>query len=87
LFVEAYAPADYNETVNTLALARYTKTEALEFNKGWAMESQMNVLPLCTMPRALFSVRATPYTRMADQLASNGNGNGRRRLEAPRGAA
>ena len=61
LFVEAYAPADYMETVNTIALPRYSKMEAMDFDKGVELEAQMNVLPLCTTPRALFRARATPY--------------------------
>lgn len=61
LFVEIFAPADYMETVNTVALPRYAKMEAMDFDKGVQMESQMNVLPLCSSPRALFSARVTPY--------------------------
>lgn len=61
LFVEAYAPADYMETVNTVALPRYSKMEEMDFDKGVQLEAQMNVLPLCSSPRALFSARATPY--------------------------
>lgn len=61
LFIEVYAPADYNETVNTLGLARYSKMEVMEFDKGVQLEAQMNVLPICTSPRALFTVKATPY--------------------------
>jgi len=61
LFIEVYAPADYNETVNTLGLARYAKMEALDFDKGVELEAQMNVLPICTSPRALFTVTATQY--------------------------
>lgn len=61
LFVESYAPADYMETVNTVALPRYSKMEAMDFDKGVELEAQMNVLPLCSSPRALFTARATPY--------------------------
>jgi hypothetical protein len=61
LFVEAYAPADYMETVNTVALPRYAKMEAMDFDKGVQLETQMNVLPLCSAPRALFTARVTPY--------------------------
>lgn len=59
LFVEAYAPADYIETVNTLALPRYAKQEVMEFDKGVQLETQMNVLPLCTRPRVLLTATAT----------------------------
>jgi hypothetical protein len=59
LFMEAYAPADYVETVNTLALPRYAKQRVLDFDKGIEMESQQNVLPMCTIPRVLRTAIAT----------------------------
>jgi major capsid protein E len=61
LFVEAYAPADYIETVNTIALPRYAKQEVIPFGKGIMFETQQNVLPLCSLPDTLLTVRATPY--------------------------
>jgi hypothetical protein len=61
VFVEAFAPADYVDTVNTLALPRYARQETMDFDKGVELEAQMNVLPLCTAPRALFTARATPW--------------------------
>jgi hypothetical protein len=69
LFVEAYAPADYIETVNTLGLARYLKQEALDFDKGMAFEAQMNCLPICTIPRALVPARVVAYDNGAGALA------------------
>jgi hypothetical protein len=62
LFVEAYAPADYIETVNTLALPRYAKQEIMDFDKGVMIETQMNVLPLCTRPRTLITAKAVAGT-------------------------
>jgi Phage major capsid protein E len=62
LFLEIYAPADYIETVNTIALPRYAKMEAMDFDKGVQLEAQMNVLPLCSAPRALFTAKVTPYS-------------------------
>lgn len=62
LFVEAYAPADYMETVNTIAETRYAKQEIMQFNKGILFETQQNVLPLCTIPDSLLTVRAQVYT-------------------------
>jgi hypothetical protein len=62
LFVEAYAPADYIETVNTLALPRYAKQEVMDFDRGVQLESQMNVIPVCTIPRVLFEATATATT-------------------------
>lgn len=76
LFLEIYAPADYNETVNTLGLARYSKMEPMEFDKGVELEAQMNVLPICTTPRALFTVTATQY---AAPFAAEANAQARRR--------
>jgi hypothetical protein len=61
LFVEAYSPADYIETVNTIALPRYAKQEIIPFDKGIMFETQQNVLPLCTMPDTLITVRAVDY--------------------------
>jgi Phage major capsid protein E len=59
LFVEIYAPADYIEAVNTLALPRYAKQRILDFEKGVEMESQQNVLPMCTAPNVLRTAIAT----------------------------
>jgi hypothetical protein len=69
LFLEIYAPADYMETVNTVALPRYAKMETMDFDKGAQLEAQMNVLPICTSPRALFTAKATPWVPPVD-LAS-----------------
>lgn len=65
VFIEAYAPADYTETVNTVALPRYNKMEPMQFDKGTLIESQMNTLPLCTSPRALFTAKVTQYVGSA----------------------
>jgi hypothetical protein len=61
LFVEAYAPADYMETVNTIAIPRYAKQEVIRFDKGVQIETQQNVLPICSLPDTLLTVRAVPY--------------------------
>jgi hypothetical protein len=53
LFVNYFAPADYIDTVNTIGLPRYTRSEMLPMGKGMKMESQSNPLPLCTRPRAV----------------------------------
>lgn len=71
LFIEVYAPADYTDTVNTVALARYAKQQQLDFDKGMALEAQMNVLPICTLPRCLFSARATSYSAIAGDATVN----------------
>jgi hypothetical protein len=79
LFVEAYAPADYMETVNTIALPRYSKMEAMDFDKGVELEAQMNVLPLCTTPRALFTARAVAWEPGTAAASSPPSDNGQRR--------
>ena len=61
LFAEIYAPADYMETVNTIALPRYSKMEEMRFDKGVEIEAQMNVLPMCSQPRTLFTAQATAF--------------------------
>lgn len=77
LFIEVFAPADYNETVNTLGLARYAKMESLDFDKGVELEAQMNVLPICTSPRALFTVTATDYVRPPAPLVGTSSARNR----------
>jgi len=53
------APANYNETVNTLGLPYYAKAEPRELGKGWKMEAQSNPLALCTYPETLTEFVAT----------------------------
>jgi hypothetical protein len=52
LYISAFAPADYMETVNTQGIPYYSKMEPLPFNKGIAGEAQSNPLHICTRPRA-----------------------------------
>ena len=47
------APANYNETVNTIGLPYYAKAVERKFNKGWDIEAQANPLALCLFPEAL----------------------------------
>ncbi len=53
LFISAFAPADYMETVNTEGLPYYAKLERLPFDKGVMGEAQSNPLHLCTRPLAV----------------------------------
>jgi hypothetical protein len=53
LFQNWFAPADYNETVNTKGLPRYAKLIPDRNDKGAALEAQSNPLPICTRPRVL----------------------------------
>ena len=53
MFITRFAPADYLETVNTIGLPFYSKTQAMDFNKGVELESQSNPLNLNTRPLAV----------------------------------
>lgn len=52
------APANYNETVNTLGEPYYAKSEPRKMGKGWDLEAQSNPLSICTYPEALVELRA-----------------------------
>ncbi len=58
LFITRFAPADYNETVNTIGLPYYAKSEPKKFGKGWDIEAQSNPINLCTRPASLIRVVA-----------------------------
>lgn len=60
LFRTYMAPADYNETVNTMGRELYTKQWDWPNDKGVALESQMNSLDICTRPGALVTLDAGP---------------------------
>lgn len=47
------APANYNETVNTVGLPFYSKGEERKMGKGWDVEVQANPLAMCLFPEAL----------------------------------
>lgn len=53
-----YAPADFNETVNTIALPFYAKTWPKEGDRGVVLHTQCNSLPLCHQPAVLVEVSA-----------------------------
>jgi hypothetical protein len=59
LFRTVYAPADYNETVNTLGLPRYAKQFPMPNDKGVSMEIQSNALNYCTRPLSLLKGKNT----------------------------
>jgi hypothetical protein len=58
-FVTYFAPADFNETVNTLGLPLYAKQEARKFDRGIDIHTQSNPLPLCLRPSILVKVTAS----------------------------
>jgi hypothetical protein len=53
MFLTRYAPADYDECVNTKGLPRYAKQIPTDNNKGRRLEVQSNPLNICTIPGAL----------------------------------
>lgn len=50
------APADFNETVNTVGMQYYAKMERQKFDRGMDMHVQSNILPLCLRPEILVRV-------------------------------
>ena len=58
LFISAFAPADYAETVNTEGLPYYAKLERMKFDKGVEGEAQSNPLHLCTRPASVRELKA-----------------------------
>jgi hypothetical protein len=59
LFRTYYAPADYEETVNTIGLPRYARQFPMQNGKGRHMELQSNALSICTRPRVLIQGKTT----------------------------
>lgn len=55
LFRTFFAPADYEETVNTVGLPRYVRQYPMPNNKGRHLDIQTNVLNICTKPRVLIT--------------------------------
>lgn len=54
------APADFNETVNTVGLPYYAKIAEREHGRGYNLHTQSNPLPLCQRPGVI--VRLTKTT-------------------------
>ena len=48
-----FAPADFNETVNTLGQLLYAKQEPRKFDRGTDLHTQSNPLPMCHRPGVL----------------------------------
>lgn len=59
LWRTVYAPADYNETVNTLGLPRYVRQYEMANGKGVNLDTQMNALNYCTRPGVLVQGKRT----------------------------
>ena len=48
-----FAPADYEETINTDGLPYYSNKEELKMNRGFEVEMQSNPIVYCSMPNAI----------------------------------
>ncbi len=57
-FTTYFAPADFNETVNTLGQQLYAKQEPRRFDRGTDLHTQSNPLPMCHRPGTLIKVVA-----------------------------
>jgi len=56
MFLTRFAPANYNETANTIGLPHYAKQEPKPLNKGVVLEAQSNPISICTRPRAVIKL-------------------------------
>lgn len=52
-FATYFAPADFNETANTLGQPLYAKQEPRKFERGTDLHTQSNPLPMCHRPAVL----------------------------------
>lgn len=59
LFRSYYAPADYNDTVNTIGRRLYSRQYEMSNGKGIHLDSQMNNLEICTRPAVLIQGKRT----------------------------
>jgi hypothetical protein len=57
-FSTYFAPADFNETANTLGQALYAKQEPRKFERGTDLHTQSNPLPMCHRPGVLIKLTA-----------------------------
>ena len=51
-----FAPADFNETVNTVGQPLYAKQEPRKFDRGTDLHTQSNPLPMCHRPGVLIKL-------------------------------
>ncbi|MBU6956103.1 major capsid protein, partial [Hahella sp. HN01] len=57
-FATHCAPADFNETVNTIGKPLYAKQEPRKFGRGTDLHTQSNPLPMCRRPGVLVRLTA-----------------------------
>lgn len=55
-FEIANAPADFNESVNSIGMEYYAKVEEAKFQRGYDIHSQCNPMPICKNPAVLVKV-------------------------------
>lgn len=65
MFLTLFAPANYNDTVNTKGLPYYTNSEPMSMNKGVKTETQSNPVNVCTSPLAVRRIKFTPKAEPA----------------------
>lgn len=58
-FRTLFAPADFNETANTIGLEYYARQEARRFGRGVDLHTQSNPLPICYRPGVLVEVKTS----------------------------
>jgi len=58
-FKTYFAPADFNETVNTLGRPIYVKQASRKFERGTDIHTQSNPLPMCHRPAVLVKLTNT----------------------------
>lgn len=58
-FATYFAPADFNETVNTLGQPIYAKQAPRQFDRGTDLHTQSNPLPMCHRPAVLVKLTAS----------------------------
>jgi hypothetical protein len=56
IYMSRFAPAPYNETVNTIGLPYYSKAKEMDFGVGIDLQAQSNPLNICLRPTALVEV-------------------------------
>ena len=59
VFKTYYAPANFNETVNTIGLPKYAKQQERDFQQGWDLWTESNPLPIATRPDLIVRVTLT----------------------------
>jgi hypothetical protein len=58
-----FAPADFNETVNTIGQPLYAKQEPRKFDRGTDLHTQSNPLPMCHRPGVLIKLTVRDGSR------------------------